>query len=208
MTVRHRQRKGAKSGFFLYARGKGFSKPPTFPPKPLEDFLQVPNNPTRPASFLRQFSPQHSPVARLFRGKKGLFCPQRPPYPPFCPPERPVLPRRRPFFARRAPGWSPGSPRFCPGSRDPRTPPAPGSPAVRGFFARPRPLPPAVRRPNARRLPLPPPKPPRRAPPARPLPPSAARRSPRRPRQGIPLGLGNPTAVVGFPASPWRSVRP
>lgn len=188
MTVRHRQRKGAKSGFFLYAREKAFSKPQLFPPKPPEDSLKVPNNPTRPASFLRQFSPQHSPVARLFRGKKGLFCPQRPPYPPFCPPERPVLPRRRPFFARRAPGWRPGLPRFFPGPRRPRTPLGPRKPRVCGFFARPHPLLPAVRRPNARRLPRPPPKPPRRAPPARPLPPPAARRSARRPAEAQPWG--------------------
>ena len=76
------------------------------------------------------------------------------------------------------------------------------------ILVRPRPLPPAVRRPNARRLPRPPPKPPRRAPPERPLPPPVARRSPRCPRQGTPFGLSNPTALVGFPASPWRSVRP
>ena len=135
MTVRHRQRKGAKSGFFLYAREKAFSKPQLFPPKPPEDSLKVPNNPTRPASFLRQFSPQHSPVARLFRGKKGLFCPQRPPYPPFCPPERPVLPRLRPFFARRAPGWRPGLPPVLPGPPAPaHTPGTPEAPAFAAFL--------------------------------------------------------------------------
>ena len=176
MTVRHRQRKGAKSDFFLYAREKAFSKPQLFPPKSPEDSLKVPNNPTHPASFLRQFSPQHSPVARLFRGKKGLFCPQRPPYLPFCPPERPVLPRLRPFFARRAPGWRPGLPPVLPGPPAPaHTPWNPGSPRVCGFFARPRPLLPAVRRPNARRLP-------------RPLPPPAARRSARRPAEAQPWG--------------------
>jgi len=118
MTVRHRQRKGAKSGFFLYAREKAFSKPQLFPPKPPEDSLKVPNNPTRPASFLRQFSPQHSPVARLFRGKKGLFCPQRPPYPPFCPPERPR--------------FAPAPPVFCPARARMETrlaPVLPGNPA-------------------------------------------------------------------------------
>ena len=137
-----------------------------------------PNNPTRPASFLRQFSPQHSPVARLFRGKKGLFCPQRPPYPPFCPPERPVLPRRRPFFARRAPGWRPGLPRFCPGPRRPRTHPGtPEAPACAAFL-------------------------PARThfcPPCAASPPVAADR---RPRRGTALGLATPTAKVGFPASP------
>lgn len=192
MTVRHRQRKGAKSGFFLYAREKAFSKPQLFPPNPPEDSLKVPNNPTRPASFLRQFSPQHSPVARLFRGKKGLFCPQRPPYPPFCPPERPVLPPAPPVFCpararmetRLAPVL-PGTPAPAHTSWDP------GSPCVCGFFARPHPLLPAVRRPNARRLPRPPPKPPSRAPPALPLPPTAARRSAAAPPRHS-LGAGNP----------------
>ena len=128
-----------------------------------------PDNPTRPASFLRQFSPQHSPPPAPFGAKKRAFC--------------------------------------APSARQFRLLPA-RMPRCRPFFARPRPLPPAVRRPNARWLPRPPPKPTRCAPPERPLPPPVARRSPRRPRQGTPLGLSNPTAVVGFPASPWRSVRP
>lgn len=192
MTVRHRQRKGAKSGFFLYAREKAFSKPQLFPPKPPEDSLKVPNNPTRPASFLRQFSPQHSPVARLFRGKKGLFCPQRPPYPPFCPPERPVLPPAPPVFCPARARMETRLAPVLPGTPAPaHTPWDPGSPRVCGFFARPRPLLPAVRRPNARRLPRPPPKPPRRAPPARPLPPTAARRSAAAPPRHS-LGAGNP----------------
>ena len=95
-----------------------FRSPQLFPSKPPEDSLKAPNNPTRPASFLRQFSPQHSPVARLFRGKKGLFRPQRPPYPPFCPPERPVL--------------SPAPPVFCPARARTETrlaPVFPGTPA-------------------------------------------------------------------------------
>lgn len=195
MTVRHRQRKGAKGSSFLYARGKAFSKPQIFPPKPPEADGTWANNPSRPASFLRQFSSQHSPVARPFRGKKGLFCPQRPPYPPpkgartprfapappgFCP----ARPGKAPARARKGPGFSPGTPA--------RTQPRmPGSPRVCGFFARPHPLLPAVRRPNARRLPLPPPKPPRRAPPARPLPPTAARRSAAAPPRHS-LGAGNP----------------
>ena len=168
-----------------------------------------PNNPTRPASFLRQFSPQHSPVARLFRGKKGLFCPQRPPSPPFCQPERLVLPQRRPFFCPARARMEPRLARFCPGPRRRRTPPGPRKPRVCGFFARPRPLPPAVRRPNARRLPRPPPKPPRRAPPARPLPPSAARRSAAAPPRHS-LGAGNPDCrgrlsrfAVKKCATPW-----
>lgn len=208
MTVRHRQRKGAKSGFFLYAREKAFSKPQLFPPKPPEDSLKVQNNPTRPASFLRQFSPQHSPVARLFRGKKGLFCPQRPPYPPFGPPERPVLPRLRPFFARRAPGWRPGLPRFCPGPRRPRTPLRPRKLSLVRLFCPPVPA-------SARRAP---PERPKVAPsaaetspPCAASPPVAAARRPKvspPPCRGTALGLASPTAEVGFPASPWRSVRP
>jgi len=202
MTVRHRQRKGAKSGFFLYAREKAFSKPQLFPPKPPEDSLKVPNNPTRPASFLRQFSPQHSPVAHLFRGKEGLFCPQRPPYPPFCPPERPVLPRLRPFFARRAPGWRPGLPLGF--ARDPGAhahPWDPGSHACAAFLpARTRLCPPcAARTPEgcpARR----------RNHPAVRRQPARCRRPPPEgqpaPRRGTALGLETPTAEVGFPASP------
>ena len=135
MTVRHRQRKGARGSCFLYARGKGFSKPQLFPPKPPEDSLKVPNNPTRPASFLRQFSPQHSPVARLFRGKKGLFCPQRPPYPPFCPPERPVLPRLRPFFCPACARMETRLAPVLPGTPAPaHTPGTPEVPAYAAFL--------------------------------------------------------------------------
>ena len=182
MTVRHRQRKGAKSGFFLYAREKAFSKPQLFPPKPPEDSPKVPNNPTRPASFLRQFSPQHSPVARLFRGKKGLFCPQRPPYPPFCPPERPRFAPAPPVFCPARARMETRLAPVLPGTPAPaHTPWDPGSPRVCGFFARPHPLLPAVRRPNARRLP-------RCAPPTRPLPPFAARRSARRPAEAQSWG--------------------
>ena len=151
-----------------------------------------PNNPTRPASFLRQFSPQHNPVARLLRGKKGFFCPQRPPYPPFCPPERPVLPRRRPFFARRAPGWSPGLPRFCPGPRHPRTPSGPRKPPRVRLFCPPAPA-------SARRAP---PERPKVAPPAAETAPPCAASPPvaavRRPKVAPPppprhtLGAGHP----------------
>ena len=148
-----------------------------------------PNNPTRPASFLRQFSPQHSPVARLFRGKKGLFCPQRPPYPPFWPARTPRFAPAPPVFLLGArPDGDPASPGFSQAPGAHAHPWDPGSPRVCGFFARPRPLPPAVRRPNARRLPRPPPKPPRRAPPARPLPPPTARRSACRPAEAQPWG--------------------
>ena len=148
-----------------------------------------PDNPTRTASFLRQFSPQHSPVARLFRGKRGLFCPQRPPYPPFWPARTPRFAPAPPVFCPARARMKPRLAPVLPGTpAPPHTPWDPGSPRVCGFFARPRPLPPAVRRPNARRLPRPPPKPPRRAPPARPLPPPAARRSARRPAEAQPWG--------------------
>ena len=202
MTVRHRQRKGAKSGFFLYAREKAFSKPQLFPPKPPEDSLKVPNNPTRPASFLRQFSPQHSPVARLFRGKKGLFCPPTPAVPAF-------LPARTPRFAPAPPVFCPARARMkprlapvLPGPRRPRTPPgAPESPACAAFLpARTRFCPPcAARTPEgcpARR----------RNHPAVRRQPARCRRPPPEsqppPRRGTPLGLATPTAEVGFPASP------
>ena len=95
-----------------------FRSPQIFPPKPPEDSPKVPNNPTRPASFLRQFSPQHSPVARLFRGKKGLFLPPTPAVPAF-------LPARTPRFA-------PAPPVFCPARArmKPRLAPVlPGTPA-------------------------------------------------------------------------------
>ena len=202
MTVRHRQRKGAKSGFFLYAREKAFSKPQLFPPKPPEDSLKVPNNPTRPASFLRQFSPQHSPVAHLFRGKKGLFRPQRPPYPPFCPPERPVLPPAPPVFCPARARMETRLALVLPGTPAPaHTPGTPEAPHVRLF------CPPAPA--SARRAP---PERPKVAPPAAETtppcaasPPVAAARRPKvspPPRRGTALGLETPTAEVGFPASP------
>lgn len=168
-----------------------FRSPQLFPPKPPEDSLKVPNNPTRPASFLRQFSPQHSPVARLFRGKRGLFAPNARRTRLFARPNAPFCPGA----ARFLPGARPDGDPACPGfARDPGArahPWDPGSPRVCGFFARPHPLLPAVRRPNARRLPRPPPKPPRRAPPACPLPPPAARRSAAAPPRHS-LGAGNP----------------
>lgn len=142
-----------------------------------------PDNPTHAASFLRQFSPQHSPVSRLFRGKKGLFAPPAPASPPFCPPERPRFAPAPPVFARCAPGWRPGLPRFYPGPRRLRTPLEPRKPPRVRLFARPRPLPPAVRRPNARRSPHPPLCAASRAPPASPLPPPPPRHS---------LGADNP----------------
>lgn len=135
MTVRHRQRKGAKSDFFLYAREKAFSKPQLFPPKPPEDSLKVPNNPTHPASFLRQFSPQHSPVARLFRGKKGFFAPNARRTCLFARPNAPFCPGSARFLPGARPDGDPACPRFCPGPRRPRTPPGtPEAPAFAAFL--------------------------------------------------------------------------
>ena len=192
MTVRHRQRKGAKSGFFLYAREKAFSKPQLFPPKPPEDSLKVPNNPTRPASFLRQFSPQHSPVARLFRGKKGIFCPQRPPYPPFCPPKRPVLPRLRPFFCPARARMETRLAPVLPGTPAPAHTPGPRKPPPVRLFCPPAPA-------SARRAP---PERPKVAPPAAETAPPCAASPPvaavRRPKVAPPppsrhtLGAGQP----------------
>lgn len=179
-----------------------FRSPQLFPPKPPEDSLKVPNNPTRPASFLRQFSPQHSPVARLFRGKKGLFCPQRPPYPPFCPPERPVLPRLRPFFCPARAQMETRLAPVLPGTPAPaHTPGTPEALACAAFLpARARFRPPcAARTPEG--CPVR-----RRNQPAVRRQPARCRRPP--PCRGTALGLASPTAEVGFPASPWRSVRP
>ena len=113
-----------------------FRSPQLFPPKPPEDSLKAPNNPTRPASFLRQFSPQHSPVARLFRGKKGLFCPQRPPYPPFCPPERPRFAPAPPVFCPARARMKPRLAPVLPGPHSARAHPLgpPEAPRVRLFL--------------------------------------------------------------------------
>ena len=175
------KKRGERQFLPICAR-KGFSEAPAFPPKPPEDPLKVPDNPTHPASFLRQFSPRHSPVARPFRGKKGLFAPNARRTRPRRTPDRPVLPRRRPAFSRRAPEKAPAA-ASKPGARP--APEARKRPRVR-LFAPFAPVFSAVRRPNARRLPRPPPKPPRRAPPAAPL-----RHS---------LGAGNPD----FPGQLFR----
>ena len=169
-----------------------FRSPQLFPPKPPEDSLKVPNNPTRPASFLRQFSPQHSPVARLFRGKKGLFCPQRPPYPPFCPPERPVLPPAPPVFCPARARMEPRSAPVLPGIPGPAHTPSPRKPRRARLFC---PSAPA----SARR---PPPERPKVAPPAAETAPPCAASPPvaavRRPKVAPPppprhtLGAGQP----------------
>ena len=189
MTVRHRQRKGAKSGFFLYAREKAFSKPPAFSAETARRFPahgQITLH--APPAFSASFRPSTAPLPAFFAAKRGFFAPNARrtrlfarPNAPFCPGSARFLPSARPDGAPACPGFA-----RDPGAR--AHPWDPGSSRVCGFFARPRPLPPAVRRPNARRLPRPPPKPPRRAPPARPLPPSAARRSARRPAEAQPWG--------------------
>ena len=191
MTVRHRQRKGAKGNSFLYVRGKAFSKPPTFPPKPPEADGTWANNPSRPASFLRQFSSQHSLVARPFRGKKGLFCPQRPPYPPpkgartprfapappgFCP----ARPGKALARARKGPGFSPGTPAHT-------APDARKRSRVRLFA----PLAPARAPPAARKSPAAAETPPAKSA-AQPVAAARRRGSSRPPRQGTALGQGNP----------------
>ena len=200
MTVRHRQRKGAKSGFFLYAREKAFSKPQLFPPKPPEDSLHMAKYPYTP----RQLSPPvfapAQPRCPPFSRQKGAFLPPAPAVPAFLPARTSGF---APGAARFLPGARPDGDPACPGfARDPGArahPWDPGSPRVCGFFARPHPLLPAVRRPNARRLPRPPPKPPRRAPPARPLPPPAARRSARRPAEAQPWGWQSRLPRSAFP---------
>lgn len=183
MTVRHRQRKGAKSGFFLYAREKAFSKPPAFSAETARRFPahgQITLH--APPAFSASFRPSTAPLPAFFAAKRGFFAPSAA---RFLPGARPDGDPACPGFARdpgaRAHPWDPGSPRVC------------------GFFARPHPLLPAVRRPNARRLPRPPPKPPRRAPPARPLPPPAARRSARRPTEAQPWGWQSRLPRSAFP---------
>lgn len=191
MTVRHLQRKGAKGSSFLYARGKAFSKPPPFPPKPPEDSLKVPNNPTRPASFLRQFRPSTAPLPALFAAKRGFFAPNARRTRPRRAPDRPVLPRRRPVFARCTPEKAPARARKGPGCppgslarHSPGSPQAPGCAAFAQLA--PARAPPAARKSLVAAETSP------AKPPPRPLPLPAARRSARPPRQGTALGQGNP----------------
>ena len=186
------KKRGKGQGLPICAR-KGFFEAPTFSPKPPEDTLKVPDNPTHPASFLRQFSPRHSPVARPFRGKRGLFAPNARRTRPRRTPDRPVLPRRRPAFSRCAPEKTPAA-APNPGARN--SPGGPETPACAAFC-------PVCAR-FFRRAP---PERPKVAPPAaETAPPCAARRPP--PRWGTALGLATPTSLVSFSASPWRSVCP
>ena len=150
MTVRHRQRKGAKGKSFLYARGKAFPKPQLFrrnrPKIPRRHRITL----HTPPAFSASFRPSTAPLPAFFAAKGGFFAPNA---------------RRTRLFARPNAPFCPGSARFLPGARpdgDPacpgfaRDPGArahpwdPGSSRVCGFFARPRPLPPAVRRLPAR----------------------------------------------------------
>jgi len=171
---------------------------------------KLPDNPTHAASFLRQFRPR-KPAVRPVWGKKGAFSPA-------SPAQTRLFTRRPPFVPPDHPAVRPGPARFPPGARP--EPAARASPAPR--------QPPTCARFSARSRHLSPPKPrlrrqpavfrpqPRRNPPAKPRPKprlGRARRQrrpppPERPRQGTPAGWATPTALVGFPASPWRSVRP
>ena len=207
MTVRHRQRKGAQGSSFLYARGKGFSKPPTFPPNRPKIPCTWPDNPTHAASFSRQFSARTAHRPPRLGQKKGLLRPSaRQPR---------LLPARTPRFAPAPPVFCPARARMeprlapvLPGTPAPaHTPGTPEAPACAAFLpARARFRPPcAARTPEgcpARR----------RNHPAVRRQPARCRRPPPEgqppPRRGTALGLATPTAVVCFPASPWRSVRP
>ena len=111
-----------------------FRSPLLFPPKPPEADGTWANNPSRPASFLRQLRPSTAPLPAFFAAKRGFFAPNTRRTRRFRPPERPVLPRSRPVFARRAPEKDPAVPVFA---RDLGTfadPWNPGSPLVCGFL--------------------------------------------------------------------------
>ena len=165
-----------------------FRSPQLFPPKPPEDSLKAPNNPTRPASFLRQFSPQHSPVAHLFRGKRGFFAPNARRTRLFARPNAPFCPGSTRFLPGARPDGDPACPRFCPGPRRPRTPLGPRKPPRVRLFCPPAPA-------SARRAP---PERPKVAPPAAETtppcaasPPVAAARRPKvspRPAEAQPWG--------------------
>ena len=133
-----------------------------------------PKNPSRPASFLRQFSPQHSPVARLFRGKKGLFCPPAPAVPAF-------LPAQTPRFA-------PAPPVFLPGARPD------GDPACPGF----------ARDPGVRAHPLGPRNPPRVRLFCPPAPAFARRAPPERPKVAPPAAETTPPCAASPPVAAAR----
>lgn len=197
MTVRHRQRKGAKSGFFLYAREKAFSKPPAFSAETARRFPahgQITLH--APQAFSASFRPSTAPLPAFFAAKGGFFAPNA---------------RRTRLFARPNAPFCPGSARFLPGARRMETrlgPVLPGTPAPAHT--------PGPRKPPPVRLFCPPaPASTRRAPPERPkvalpaaetTPPCAAcppvataRRSPRRPAKAHPWGWQPRLARSAFP---------
>ena len=210
MTVRHRQRKGAKSGFFLYAREKAFSKPPAFSAETARRFPahgQITLH--APPAFSASFRPSTAPLPAFFAAKRDFFAPSARRTRLFARPNAPFCPRRRPFVARRAPGWRPGLPWFCPGPRRPRTPLGPRKPPRVRLFCPPAPA-------SARRAP---PERPKVAPPAAETTPpcaacppvAAARRpaeaqhwgwQPRLPRSAFPLRRGEVCAPRGG-SDPW-----
>ena len=134
MTVRHRQRKGAKGKSFLYARGKAFPKPQLFrrnrPKIPRRHRITL----HTPPAFSASFRPDTAPLPALFAAKRGFFAPNarrtRPPKGARTPRFAPAPPG----FCPPGPGKRPGLARFCPGSRRPRTPLTPRKrPRVRLF---------------------------------------------------------------------------
>ena len=182
---------------------RAFSKPQLSAPIPKKTWDSCRITLHTPPAFSASSTPENQPSAP-FGAKKGAFSPASPANPAF-------LPAARPFFPPDHPAVRPGPARFppgAPGTRRPRKTRCPGSrPRVRDFppeaatFPRRNPArqpfsarnPAETRSPNPTRSPLglrPPPAP------------------PERPHQGTPAGWASPTAKVGFPASPWRSVRP
>ena len=167
MTVRHRQRKGAKGKSFLYARGKAFPKPQLFrrnrPKIPRRHRITL----HTPPAFSASFRPATAPLPALFAAKRGFFAPtpavpapEGRPNAPFCPGAARFLPGPAP---EKGPTW-PGFARD-PGARAPPQVPR-KRPRVR-LFAPIAPVfspPCAAFRPPKPRPPSPPPAPPRHVP--------------------------------------------
>lgn len=190
MTVRHRQRKGSKSGFFLYAREKAFSKPPAFSAKTARRFpahgpITLHTPPAFPASF-----PPAQPRCPPFSRQKGAFLPPAPAVPAFWPAR---TPRFAPGAARFLPGARPDGDPACPGfARDPgaraHPPGTPEAPAFAAFLpARARFCPPC-----AARTPEGSPPAAETTPPCAASPPVAAARRPKVSPPRHSLGAGNP----------------
>ena len=154
-----------------------------------------------PQAFSASFRPSTAPLPAFFATKRGFFAPNARHTRLFARPNAPVLPRRCPVLPGAHPDEAPACPSFArdPGARaHPGTPEAPACAAFLPARARFHP-PCAARTPEgclARR---------RNHPAVRRLP-ARCRRPP--PRRGTALGLAIPTAEVGFPTSPWGSVRP